>query len=219
VHVFWNPLFTDVKLVQVAILMEGISKFASKWAKHPPCTDKVVYRFTNGDSDDTKEPVPLQEPGPSKEYSDGAQIPVLLCGDFNSTPDSGVYELITQGNVSNLHQDMRDRNYGNFTRDGISHPFSLKSSYSAIGELAFTNYVPHFKGVLDYIWYSTNTLQVVGLLGDIDKDYLRRVPGFPNYHFPSDHVALYAQYIVKGRKEKKVSEVDFGPSAGRDRRH
>jgi CCR4-NOT transcription complex subunit 6 len=56
-------------------------------------------------------------------------------------------------------------------------------------------------------------------LGDIDKDYLRRVPGFPNYHFPSDHVASYAQYIVKGRKEsKKVSEVDFGPSRDRDRR-
>jgi len=78
--------------------------------------------------------------------------------------------------------------------------------------------VPHFQGVLDYIWYSTNTLQVVGLLGEIDKGYLQRVPGFPNYHFPSDHVALYAQYIVKNRKEaKKVSEVDFGPS--RERRN
>lgn len=220
VHVFWNPAFTDVKLVQVAILMEGISKFANKWAKFPACKDKVVYRFTNGDSEDGKELDPTQEPGPSMEYSDGSQIPVLLCGDFNSLPDSGVYDLITQGTVSNTHADLGTRKYGNFTRDGISHPFSLKSSYSAIGELAFTNYVPHFRGVLDYIWYSTNTLQVVGLLGDIDKDYLQRVPGFPNYHFPSDHVALYAQYVVKSRKkEKKISEVDFGPSRERDRRN
>ena len=218
VHVFWNPAFTDVKLVQVAILMEGISKFATKWAKYPPCKDKVVYRFTNGDSEDGKEADPTQEPGPSKEYSDGAQIPVLLCGDFNSMPDSGVYDLITQGTIPNSHQDLGSRKYGNFTRDGISHPFSLKSSYQAIGELSFTNYVPHFQGVLDYIWYSTNTLQVVGLLGDIDKEYLRRVPGFPNYHFPSDHIALYAQYIVKSRKEKKVSEVDFGPNRDRERR-
>jgi len=220
VHVFWNPAFTDVKLVQVAILMEGISKFASKWAKFPACKDKVVYRFTNGDEEDGKELDSSQEPGPSMEYLDGSQIPVILCGDFNSLPDSGVYDLITQGTVSNTHVDLGSRKYGNFTRDGISHPFSLKSSYAAIGELAFTNYVPHFKGVLDYIWYSTNTLQVVGLLGDIDKGYLQRVPGFPNYHFPSDHVALYAQYIVKGRKkDKKISEVDFGPSSsGRDRR-
>jgi CCR4-NOT transcription complex subunit 6 len=121
--------------------------------------------------------------------------------------------------MSNVHEDLGSRKYGNFTRDGISHPFSLKSSYASIGELAFTNYTPPFVGVLDYIWYSTNTLQVVGLLGDIDKSYLQRVPGFPNYHFPSDHIALYAQYIVKGRKEKKVSEVDFGPSRPeRDRR-
>lgn len=219
VHVFWNPAFTDVKLVQVAILMESITKFANKWAKMPPCTDKVVYRFTNGDSEDgVATPDTTQEPGPSKQYAEGSAIPLLLCGDFNSMPDSGIYELITTGRLSNTHVDLGSRNYGNFTKDGISHPFGLKSSYSAIGEMAFTNYTPNFVGVLDYIWYSTSTLQVVGLLGDIDKEYLKRVPGFPNYHFPSDHVALYSQYIVKSRKEKKVVEPDFGQGRDRDRR-
>ncbi|KAF2470400.1 uncharacterized protein BDR25DRAFT_34458 [Lindgomyces ingoldianus] len=221
VHVFWNPSFTDVKLVQVAILMEQISKHADRWAKFPPCTDKVVYRFQNGDGEEDQElPDTTQEPGPSMEYSKGSQIPLLLCGDFNSLPTSGIYELITHGALPNSHKDLGSRRYGNFTRDGISHPFSLKSSYSAINELAFTNYTPNFVGVLDYIWYSANTLQVVGLLGDVDKDYLQRVPGFPNWHFPSDHLALYAQYLVKGRKEKKqVIEPDFGPSSrDRDRR-
>jgi len=97
----------------------------------------------------------------------------------------------------------------------MTHPFSLKSSYSNIGELSFTNYTPGFTGVIDYIWYSTNALQVTGLLGEIDKEYLQRVPGFPNYHFPSDHLALLAQFIVKGRKEKKIVEADFGPERGR----
>lgn len=219
VHVFWNPAFTDVKLVQVAILMESITKFANKWAKHPACTDKVVYRFTNGDSEDgTPAEDTTQAPGPSKEYAEGADIPLLLCGDFNSLPDSGIYHLIAQGNLPNSHVDLGSRKYGNFTRDGMSHPFSLKSSYSAIGELAFTNYTPNFQGVLDYIWYSTKSLQVVGLLGDIDQEYLKRVPGFPNYHFPSDHVALFARYIFKTRKEKKVVEPDFGQGRDRDRR-
>ena len=218
VHVFWNPAFNDVKMVQVAILMEAITKFANKWAKFPPCTDKVVYRFTNGDGEEGKEPDVTQTPGPSMEYADGSQIPLLLCGDFNSLPHSGIYDLIVQGVIPNSHADLGSRKYGNFTRDGISHPFSLKSSYSTIGELSFTNYTPAFVGVLDYIWYSTNTLQVLGLLGDIDKDYLQRVPGFPNYHFPSDHVALYAQYMVKGRKEKKITETDFGQGRDRDRR-
>lgn len=219
VHVFWNPAYPDVKLVQVAILMEQITKLANKWAKMPACTDKEVFRFTNGDGDEGKQtPDPTTQPGPSKEYEDGSQIPLLLCGDFNSLPKSGVYDLITQGSLSNSHADLGSWKYGNFTRDGISHPFSLKSSYSAIGELAFTNYTPHFVGVLDYIWYSTNTLQVVGLLGDVDKEYLQRVPGFPNYHFPSDHLALYAQYVVKKPKEKKTIESDFGQGRDRDRR-
>lgn len=150
VHVFWNPVFADVKLVQVAILMEAISKFATKWAKMPACTDKVVYRFTNGDNEDgTSTPDNTQSPGPSLEYADAADIPLLLCGDFNSTPDSGPYALITQGSLSNSHADLGSRKYGAFTRDGISHPFSLKSSYHAVGELAFTNYTPNFQGVLD----------------------------------------------------------------------
>ncbi|CAI6339003.1 unnamed protein product [Periconia digitata] len=221
VHVFWNPAFVDVKMVQIAILLDAIKKWADEWTKREPCTDKVMYQFTNGDSDDGDlASETTQAPGPSQSYARGEDIPLLLCGDFNSTPDSGAYEFITQGTMSNTHVDLGSRKYGNFTRDGMHHPFQLKSSYAAIGELAFTNYTPGFVGTLDYIWYSTNTLQVVGLLGDIDKDYLKCVPGFPNYHFPSDHVASFAQYIVKGRKEKKAVEQppEFPQGRGRDRR-
>jgi len=217
-HVFWNPVYKDVKVVQVAILMEQITKLAEKYAKWPACTDKVLYRYTNGDSDEDHEgPDTTQEPSPSMEYSSGAQIPLIMCGDFNSTPDSGVYDLIAHGALSHSHSDLGSHKYGNFTREGMSHPFSLKSSYSAIGELSFTNYTPGFTGVIDYIWYSTNALQVVGLLGEVDKEYLQRVPGFPNYHFPSDHLALYSQFVVKARKEKKIVEADFGPQRDRDR--
>ncbi|KAF1956764.1 glucose-repressible alcohol dehydrogenase-like protein transcriptional effector [Byssothecium circinans] len=218
VHVFWNPAFTDVKMVQVAILLDAIKKNADRWAKREACKDKEMFRFTNGDSSEgNTTPDNTQQPGPSMEYAKGEDIPLLLCGDFNSMPDSGTYEFITQGSISSSHVDLGSRKYGNFTRDGMHHPFQLKSSYSAIGELAFTNYTPTFVGTLDYIWYSTNSLQVVGLLGDIDKEYLKRVPGFPNYHFPSDHIASFAQYIVKGRKEKKAVEQPDFPS-GRNRR-
>ncbi|KAF2087167.1 hypothetical protein K490DRAFT_66034 [Saccharata proteae CBS 121410] len=216
-HIEWNPLYKDVKVVQVAILMEQVSKLAEKYAKWPPCTDKKVYRFANGDADgaDDTEEVPA-EPQPSMSYSEGTQIPLIVCCDLNSTPDSGVYELLAHGNLSNQHSDLGSYKYGRFTRDGMAHPFSLKSAYSNIGELSFTNYTPNFSGVIDYIFYSSNALAVSGLLGEVDKEYLQRVPGFPNYHFPSDHLALLTEFVLKGRKEpKKIVDADFGPQRER----
>lgn len=219
-HIYWDPAYRDVKLVQVAILMEQLTKLADRYARFPPCTDKVPLRFSDadGDSNSTSPVEPPAEPGPSLEYSTGPQIPLIVCGDFNSAAGSGVYDLLAHGTLANTHVDLGNHKYGNFTRDGMAHPFSLKSSYGNIGELTFTNYTPGFTDVIDYIWYSTNSLQVTGLLGEVDKEYLQRVPGFPNYHFPSDHLALLAEFLVKKQKERKVVEADFGPQRERDHR-
>ena len=218
-HIFWDPSYKDVKLVQVAILMEQVSKLVEKYAKWPPCADKTVMTISDGGAEGhherggSSEAAATITPGPSMEYANGTQIPLIVCGDFNATTGSGVYDLLAHGNLPGNHGDLAGRGYGKFTRDGMSHPFSLKSSYGNIGELSFTNYTPNFTEVIDYIWYSTNTLQVTGLLGEVDKDYLQRVPGFPNYHFPSDHLALLAEFMVKARKEKRVTvEPNLGGS-------
>jgi CCR4-NOT transcription complex subunit 6 len=209
VHLAWEPWFSDVKVIQVAILLEQLKKLSDGYAKWPACKDKEVFRFANEDSADGIERE-IPKCGPSIKYDDGSQIPMIVCSDMNSTLDSGVYELITQGSLSNSHPDLGSHKYGDFTRNGMSHSFSLKSSYGTIGELPFTNYAPDFKEVIDYVWYSANSLQVSGLLGEVDPDYLKRVPGFPNYHFPSDHLALWVEYVVKGKKERKQVEADFG---------
>lgn len=200
VHVTWDPAFKDVKLVQTAMLMEELGKISAKFAaEHPPS------RTTIGAS---------ENPPPNVTYAEGTQIPLIICGDFNSTADSGVFELLSKGSIHSEHDDLAGRTYGNFTKDGMSHPFSLKSSYSNIGELPFTNYTPGFVGAIDYIWYSTNSLQVTGLLGEVDKKYMERVAGFPNVHFPSDHICLMTEFQVKPQKAKLVKPPppDFGPS-------
>ncbi len=211
-HLLWDPEFADVKLVQVAILMEQVTKHSEKWANHPPCTDKAAFRHSEADGEaslESQDELPL-EPGPSLEYASGPQIPLIICGDFNCAADSGVYELITNGSVPGNHADMGNRGYGSFTRDGMAHPFKLKSAYNTPDELAFTNYTPNFTGTLDYIWYSTNALQVRELLGNVDEAYLQKVPGFPNHWFPSDHLALKADFSVKHRKETKAIEASNG---------
>ncbi|KAL2860719.1 Endonuclease/exonuclease/phosphatase [Aspergillus lucknowensis] len=205
-HLYWDPAFKDVKLIQTAILMEEITKLSETYAKWPACADKTAFRFSEAEGESQSMP----EPAPSMEYTSGDQIPLFMCGDFNSSPGSAAYNLITNGRLPEEHPDLEKRMYGNLSRVGMTHPFKLKSAYGAIGEMGFTNYVPDFKDILDYIWYTSNTLHVSALLGDIDQDYLRKVPGFPNYHFPSDHIALFAEFSVKGKKGKVV-EADFGP--------
>lgn len=206
-HLYWDPSFKDVKLIQTAILMEEITKLSDKYAKWPPCTDKTAFRFSEAEGTPDLAPA---EPAPSVEYTSGDQIPLLMCGDFNSSPGSAAYNLIVNGHLPEEHPDLEQRLYGNLSRVGMTHPFKLRSTYGSIGEMSFTNYTPDFKDILDYIWYSSNSLQVSALLGEVDKDYLQRVPGFPNFHFPSDHVALFAEFSVKGKKGKVV-EADFGP--------
>ncbi|KAL1958202.1 hypothetical protein VTO42DRAFT_5058 [Malbranchea cinnamomea] len=208
-HTCWEPAFKDVKLIQAAIMMEEVTKLAEQYVKVPPCADKSAFRYSEPEdgSDGQGSSTPI-EPAPSVEYTSASQIPILVCGDFNSTPGSAVYNLFAHGRMEEEHPDLEKRLYGDLSRKGMSHPFTLKSSYSAIGELPFTNYTPNFIDVIDYIWYSSNNLQVTGLLGEVDREYLQKVPGFPNYHFPSDHIALMAEFSVK--KKGKVVEVDFG---------
>jgi CCR4-NOT transcription complex subunit 6 len=221
-HLFWDPAFPDVKLIQTAVLMESINKLAEKYARWPACKDKKIYKIA--DEEVEGEPVEAApEPAPSMEYTSITQIPLLMCVDLNSTSDSSPFELLSKGRVGPEHPDLRMHSYGNWTRDGIEHPFSLKSAYSLLDDgpdkLAFTNYTPGFVDVIDHLFYSTNTLETLSLLGGVDPEYMKRVPGFPNYHFPSDHLSLGAEFSVKGRKEKKaITEPDFGSSSRRDRR-
>lgn len=219
-HLLWDPEYADVKLVQVAILMEQVTKYAEKWAKRPACPNKAAFHRSQVDdgvvhhSDERP-----MTPRPSAEYPSGPQIPLIICGDFNCASDSGVYELITNGSVPGNHSDMGTRGYGSLTRDGMAHPFKLKSAYVSPQQLSFTNYTPNFTGILDYIWYSTNALHVQELLGNVDEEYLRRVPGFPNHWFPSDHLPLKADFSVKPRKETKTIEGSNGAYEDWERSH
>ena len=74
VHIHWNPEFRDVKLVQVAILMDEIEKISRRFSTLPPKLD-----------------VNSGKKGPI--YTDMNKIPLIICGDFNSVPLSGVYEF------------------------------------------------------------------------------------------------------------------------------
>ena len=212
-HLYWDPVYKDVKLIQAAVMLEELSKLAEKYRKHPAVTNKQVFRFADADGDGE---APLTEPGPSLEYTNPNQIPMVICGDFNAAAGTAVYDLITKKGMNAEHADFAGRDYGSFSRTGMAHDFTMKSAYGPIeDDMPFTNYTPDFVDVLDYIWYSANSLRVTGLLGKVDPDYLKKVPGFPNFHFPADHLALVAEFKVEKRRNTQKVEADFGPSSRR----
>jgi CCR4-NOT transcription complex subunit 6 len=119
-------------------------------------------------------------------YESASQLPIIIAGDFNSIPESGVYEFLSKGYVRQDHEDFGNYAYGSYTSEGLSHELNLRSIYSSMNELPFTNYTPTYKGVLDYIFASVNTFSISGVMGPIDKEYMSRQVGFPNPHFPSE---------------------------------
>ncbi|SCU80223.1 LAME_0B02102g1_1 [Lachancea meyersii CBS 8951] len=126
------------------------------------------------------------------------KVPVVVCGDFNSSLDSAVYELLSTGAVRE-HRDIHGRDFGYMSHKNFAHNLPLKSSYDVIGELPFTNVTPLFTNVIDYIWYSPQGLRVRGVLGEIDPDYVAKFIGFPNDKFPSDHIPLLTRFeFTKG---------------------
>lgn len=182
VHIHWDPAYSDVKLVQVALLLDEVEKHASRFAKYPPRPPKSAVPGADGaDSSKTERPPP--------HYSDGTKIPVVVCGDFNSIPDSSVYEFLATGNLAANHADFLSHKYGKYTSEGLKHRLNLRSAYAALGageETHLTNYTPGFQGELDYVWYSGSNLAVNSILSPLDGRYLEKVVGFPNPHFPSE---------------------------------
>ena len=160
-------------------MLEEVEKIAARFARYPPRLPPTPT--SPSDSNGT---TPAARPSPT--YSDGTKIPLIIAGDFNSVPDSGVYELLANGNVASDHPDFMSHVYGNYTSEGLRHNLGLKNAYSSLGDVLLTNHTPSFSGAIDYIWYSANSLSVVSLLGEIDAEYLARTVGFPNTHFPSE---------------------------------
>jgi len=133
------------------------------------------------------------------------QLPFVLAGDFNSGPDSSVYELLATQGVSRSHPDLAPRTQNGYAAANvlpdarqITHRLPLASAYAAIMgvEPDFTNYTLGFRGTLDYIWFDQSALRCAAVAPVPPVDQLTRAgPALPNPQYPSDHVVLVADFI------------------------
>ena len=183
-HIHWDPEYCDVKLIQTIMFLNELE------------TILLSAQSEKGIGVKTHTP---GLPG----------IPMILCGDFNSLPESGVVEYFTKGRISTDHSDFLEYNYDRFFETTIRststvrsptgkpelrHPFQIKSAYSK-NHAQYTNYTYDFRGIIDYIFYSGDFFQPVGLMGGVSNEWLKtyKVIGCPHPHFPSDHFPLLCE--------------------------
>ncbi|XP_001622436.2 CCR4-NOT transcription complex subunit 6-like [Nematostella vectensis] len=188
-HIHWDPEFRDVKLIQTVLLMHELQMILKQYIPgfHP-------HGGKNGTT-------------PSKS------IPIVLCGDLNSLPNSGVIEFLDNGRIPIDHCDFQEMQYQGFlsrlsngsSKNGdtcgeLTHGLRLKKAYDGDHQLPFSNLTYEFKGVIDYVYYSYDTLSPLGVLGSVNPDYIseNKIIGWPHPHFPSDHQALLVEFEVYG---------------------
>ena len=149
-----------------------------------------------------------------------AEIPMVACGDFNSTPGSAAHGLLTRGMVDNNHPELQIDPLGILRpASKLSHPLPLVSAYSSAlrrdsrliesealerlrdrvdprtAEPNFTNCTKDFFGALDYLFYTEDTLSPVALLElPGEKDARAKYGGLPNTQWSSDHISLMTEF-------------------------
>ncbi|EXB97552.1 hypothetical protein L484_003396 [Morus notabilis] len=107
------------------------------------------------------------------------QIPLLICGDFNSLPTSDSYTFVVTVSCDIVDNEKQDP-LGIFNHQRLQHSLHLASAYASFSlsvnvedqlmkmdletnEPLFTNFTRSFSGTLDYIFYSVNSLRVEDL--------------------------------------------------------
>ncbi|KAI3369745.1 hypothetical protein L3Q82_024571, partial [Scortum barcoo] len=120
------------------------------------------------------------------EVAPGA--PLVFCGDFNSSPTSGVFQLVSEAVVPQQHAD--------WSSSGPEESCSMEllSAFppllSACGQPAYTNYVGGFHGCLDYIFIQPDSMQVEQVIPLPSHQEVTTYEALPSVAHPSDHIAL-----------------------------
>jgi CCR4-NOT transcription complex subunit 6 len=134
----------------------------------------------------------------------GADVPIIIGGDFNSEPISSVYEFLSTGACTG-REDMGEDSHGVLATCRLQHGLHLRSAYSLAGaEPAYTNYTSSFVGTLDYLWYTPEAIVATALMEIPDKRMLFNtaldsdgVEGLPNTQWSSDHVAMVSDFMIR----------------------
>ena len=164
-HIYWDPEFCDVKLIQTIMLSHELQAIAKQAAKDLLASSgenvnsmKQYYLKNNGTTDSSQNHVVgsrltnnLNDQDEMKsgngddsrsDQLDPDVIPLILCGDFNSLPESSVVEFLSNGGISADHQDFKELAY----KDCLRKICNSRSSALANSQHSQQNQINQYSG-------------------------------------------------------------------------
>ncbi|CAG5021619.1 unnamed protein product [Parnassius apollo] len=130
------------------------------------------------------------------------RISLILCGDFNSVPSCGIYQLYTTGTAPSSLPDWKSN------ADEAVYDLSLSQDIplaSACGTPPFTNFTAGFADCLDYIFYDKSRLEVEQVIPFPTIEELQANTALPSVVFPSDHIAIISDLRFRSKKVKYLN--------------
>lgn len=123
-HIHWDPDYCDVKLIQTLMLTNEI-KLIIEQATREFLPQKLI----------------------NQQVDCSTSIPVVICADLNSLPDSGVIEYLRTGRILANHNDFKDLGYDSCLQkintserpSELSHNLKLECAYDK-DLMPYTNY-------------------------------------------------------------------------------
>ncbi|TMW66426.1 hypothetical protein Poli38472_004191 [Pythium oligandrum] len=183
-HLWWNPKKVDHQMAEIFELEEEIIRMSSD------IRDKYERDL-------------------AQTHSGPHHVPVIICGDFNNSPESPLYEYMENSFMQkpNLEgvQDVFRSAYGRYKQNAQSSPYHDAESSLELGlqhEEGKKDEPPHttvnFRRcwTIDYVWYSQNTLVPTRIL-DIPSEAALRSEEGPADWF--NRLAMLDSYSKSGR--------------------
>lgn len=197
---FMNRLNRD-NIAQIVVL-ESLQRATNRAAGRSTLCVVNTHLYSNHTRPDVKLWQSMNLIREIQQFVSARDLALMICGDFNSEPQSAVYEYILHRSLINDHSELFANEKFHILPDlgSIVHDLELGSAmHSALGtEPTFTNYTAKFKGTLDYIFYTPSRLRVMAVTNVPEESDIRGVAGegLPAACFPSDHIMLSADIAM-----------------------